>query len=103
MEVHVLAIQARILMAVGLGWMIFGLWLGQDPCTVAWRAAAGACFACWIGGKLIRIVVRTLEDRIAADMAERQLAAEKAEADAHRSNPVLLAAQAQQRAAGRAG
>jgi hypothetical protein len=94
-EVHVLAIQARILLAVGVGWLAFGLWLGQDPVTVAWRAALGAWVACWVGGKLIRIAVRVLEERIASDLAERAL---KAEEEARRANPALVAAK--QRMAG---
>jgi hypothetical protein len=77
METYVLAVQARILMVVGLGWIVCGLWLGQDPATVAWRASAGALGAMWASGWLLRKVVAVLEERMAADMAERELAAQQ--------------------------
>jgi hypothetical protein len=86
MEVYVLAVQARILLLVGLGWIGLGLWQGYDPATIAWRAAIGAMLAMWIAGWLVRQVVAVLEERMAADMAERQLVAEKAVA-AQQANP----------------
>jgi hypothetical protein len=80
MEVYVLALQARTLRWVGLGWIVIGLWLGCDPTTVAWRAAIGAVIAMIIAGWLMRRVVAVIEERVAADMAERLLAAEQATA-----------------------
>lgn len=77
MEVYVLALQARVLLLVGIAWIALGLWLGFDPATVAWRAAIGALVAMWIAGWLARRVVAVLEERVAADMTERQLAAEQ--------------------------
>ena len=50
MDVQLLAIQARVLMWVGLAWLAFGLWQGFDPATVAWRAALGAFVAMWLAG-----------------------------------------------------
>ncbi len=78
MEVYVLALQARVLKWVGLAWLALGLWLGFDPTTVAWRAAIAAVVAMIAIGWLVRRVVAVIEERMAADMAERQLAAEKA-------------------------
>lgn len=82
MEVYVLALQARVLMAVGLGWLGLGIWLGFDPATVAWRAAIGALLAMMAVGWLARRVVEVIEERLAIDMAERQMAVEKAAAEA---------------------
>lgn len=81
MEVYVLALQARVLMAVGLIWLAVGLYLGFDPTTVAWRAAIAAFAAMVAIGWLARQVVAVIEERIAADMAERQLKAEQAAAE----------------------
>jgi hypothetical protein len=81
-DVHLLAIQARVLLWVGLAWLIFGLWQGFDPATVAWRAALGAFVAMFISGKLLRIVSGVINDRLATELAERQMAAEKAAAAA---------------------
>ncbi len=77
MEVLVLAAQARVLMWVGFAWLALGLWQGLDPATVAWRAALGALAAMWVSGWLLRVVVKVMNERITADMAERQLAEEK--------------------------
>lgn len=82
MDVHLLAIQARVLLWVGLVWLTFGLWQGFDPATVAWRAALGAFVAMFIAGKLLRVVTGVINDRMTTDMAERQLAAEQAAAAA---------------------
>ena len=81
-DVHLLAIQARVLLWVGLAWLTFGLWSGFDPATVAWRAALGAFVAMFITGKLLRVVTGVINDRMTTDMAERQLAAEQAAAAA---------------------
>jgi len=82
METYLLAIQARILMAVGLAWLFAGiLWWNQDPFTVAWRASLGAFIAMWLGGKLLRMIGMIIEERLAADEAERRLAEERAEAE----------------------
>jgi hypothetical protein len=81
-EIHILAIQARVLMWVGLAWIALGLWLGYDPATVAWRAALGAVVAMWLVGKLMRAVVGVINERMTADLAERQAAADKAAAAA---------------------
>ena len=90
MEVYVLALQARVLLWVGLGWLILGLWLGFDPATVAWRAALAAVAAMLAIGWLARRVAAVIEERVAADMAERQLAAEKAaEAEAKAAKAAL--------------
>ncbi len=78
MDVHLLAIQARVLLWVGLAWLTFGLWQGFDPATVAWRAAVGAVVAMMIAGKLLRIVSGVINDRLATELAERQMAAEQA-------------------------
>ena len=79
METHLLAIQARMLLFVGLAWLAAGiLWWGQDPITVAWRAALGAFIAMWLGGKLLHLVSAIVEERLTADEAEARLAAEEA-------------------------
>jgi hypothetical protein len=77
-EVHLLAIQARLLLWVGLGVLIAGLWLGVTPWTCAWRAAVAALVAMWVGRWLLSKVMLVIEERMAADMAERQLAEEAA-------------------------
>ena len=82
METYLLAIQARILMAVGLAWLFAGiLWWNQDPFTVAWRASLGAFVAMWLGGKLLRMIGTIIEERLAVEEAERRLAEEQAEAE----------------------
>jgi hypothetical protein len=78
METHLLAIQAKILLWTGLGWLVIGLYLGQDPTTVAWRAALGAFAAMWCVGKLLHQVAGVIEEAAAAHATEQQLAAEKA-------------------------
>ena len=77
MEVHVLAIQARVLLWVATAWLLLGLWLGYDPATVAWRAAIGACVAMWLTGKLLHVALGVINERMAADLADRQMVAEK--------------------------
>lgn len=81
MDIHILAVQARLLLWIGLGWLALGLWQGQDPLTVAWRAALAGLIAVWLGGKLLRMIAGVMEEHLAAELAERQLAEESALAD----------------------
>ncbi len=74
MEPSIVRIQARVLQWVGLGWLVVGLWLGFDPVTVVWRAALGAAAATVAAGWLLRIAAAAIEERIASDMTERELA-----------------------------
>lgn len=78
MDVHLLAIQARVLMWVGLVWLTFGLWQGFDPATVAWRAALGAFVAMWLAGYFLRVVSGVINERMTTELAERQMAKEQA-------------------------
>jgi hypothetical protein len=78
METILLAIQARVLLWVGLGYVGVGLWLGTDPATLAWRAPLAAVGAMIVAGWLLRQVAKVVEERVATDIAERQLAAEQA-------------------------
>ena len=71
MEVHILAIQARALLWVGIGWLVIGFALGTDPATLAWRAALGALAAMWVSGLLLRIVAGVINERLAADLVAR--------------------------------
>jgi hypothetical protein len=89
MDTILLAIQAKILMWTGLGWIGIGLWLGFDPLTVACRAALAALLVMWLSGKMLRQVSLVIEERAAADAAEAQLAAEKAAEKAEK--PLVLA------------
>ena len=99
METHLLAMQAKILQWIGLSWLAYGvLWLGQDPLTVAWRAALGAVFAMWVGGKLLRMVAQVIEERMAIEAADAQLAAEQAAAIA--ATPAGIAAMAKKNGLG---
>ncbi len=82
MDVYLLAIQARVLLWVGLAWLVFGLWQGFDPATVAWRAALGAFVAMWISGKLLQVVAGVINDQMTSELADRQLAQEQAAAAA---------------------
>lgn len=82
MDVHLLAIQARVLLWVGLAWLAFGLWQGFDPATVAWRAALGAFVAMWLAGYFLRVVSGVINERMTSELAERQLAQEQAAAAA---------------------
>ena len=82
MEVHLLAMQARVLLWVGLGWLVLGIGLGQEPTLVAFRAAIGAFAAMWIAGWLLRKVVAVIEERLAQDELERQEAEAAAAAKA---------------------
>jgi hypothetical protein len=80
-EPYLLAIQARVLLGVSVGWLLLGIVvLGQDPLTVAWRAVVGACVAMIVVGWLLRQVAGVIEERLALDLAERQLTEEQARA-----------------------
>jgi hypothetical protein len=73
-EIAILAIQARVLCAVGIGWMAFGLWMGFDPWTVLWRAAVASVIAMVVTGKLLRVVVDQVNDRIGQEIADQEAA-----------------------------
>ncbi len=97
METILLGIQARVLLWVGLGYVGFGLWLGTDPAALALRAPLAAVAAMFIAGWLLRQVANVVEERVAADIAERQLAAEQAALKAEAPGMhALHAAQARQ-------
>jgi hypothetical protein len=74
-ETTILAMQARALLAVGIGWLAVGLWNGYDPLTVTWRAAVAATVAMWLTGKLLRIVAIAIGDKVSNEMAERETSA----------------------------
>jgi hypothetical protein len=100
METILLAIQARVLLTVGLLYLGLGLYLGTAPTTLAWRASLAAVVAMTIAGWLLRQVALVIQERMAADIAERQLAAEQAAAAAAAAAaPPTPAAQIQNRAA----
>jgi len=87
-EPYLLAIQARVLLGVGLGWLLLGIVvLDQDPLTVAFRAIIGAVVAMVASGWLLRQVAAVIEERLALDLAERQLAAEQAALPPPRNRP----------------
>jgi len=65
MHVAVLAWQARILLAVGLGALALGLACGVDPLTATWRAAGAAWLATWIGGWLLRLMAEVVATGLA--------------------------------------
>lgn len=96
MEVHLLAIQARAMLIVGFVYLAAGLWLGTDPATLAWRTALAAVIAVIGSGWLLRRCSAVIEDRMAGDIAERELAAEQA-ATAATTPASHLQAQMQQR------
>jgi len=79
-DIHLLAIQARVLLWVALAWLTFGLWQGFDPVMVAWRAALGALVAMWLSGWFLRKVAGVINERMTSELAERQMAAEQAAA-----------------------
>lgn len=86
MEPFILALQARILSMVGIGWIIVGLWMGQDPVTVTWRAAVAAFVAMVVTGFLLRIAGRAIAERLAEDQAlQAKAMAEAADAKADES------------------
>ncbi len=96
METILLAIQARVLLWVGVVYIGVGLWLGTDPATLAWRAPLAAVGAMIVAGWLLRQVAKVIEERAAADIAERQLAAEQAAKAEQPGMHALRAAQARQ-------
>ncbi len=77
MEIHLLAIQARILAAAALLFIAVGLSFGTDPQTLAWRAGIAAWVTALVGGWLARQVAAVIEDRISQDEAERVMANQK--------------------------
>lgn len=77
MEILLLAIQARVLMGVGMAYVGLGLWLGTDPLVLAWRAPLAALVGMIAAGWLLRQVATVVEERAATELAERQLAAEQ--------------------------
>lgn len=97
MDTILLAIQARVLLWVGLAYIGLGLWLGNDPATTAWRSAAAAVGAMMVAGWLLRQVAQVVEERAAADIAERQLAAEQAAASPQQQVQQQIQQQIQQR------
>lgn len=94
METYLLAMQARVLLWVGVVYIVVGFYLGTDPVTLAWRAPLAAVGAMLAARWLLRQVASVVEERAAADMAERQLAAEQAAAKA--APPGMQALQAAQ-------
>ncbi|MEK7414462.1 MAG: hypothetical protein AAB263_14200 [Planctomycetota bacterium] len=78
MEIHLLAIQARVLLIVGLSYIGLGLWLGTDPTVLAWRAVLAAVLAMVVVRWLLNQVALVIEERAATELAERTLAAEQA-------------------------
>ncbi|TVR46024.1 MAG: hypothetical protein EA402_03330 [Planctomycetota bacterium] len=57
-------IQARILLLTGVGWLAYGLYMGGDPLTIAWRAAAGALIAMVVSGYLLRLGAEVIGQRL---------------------------------------
>lgn len=80
MDVQILSIQARVLLWVGLVWLAAGLWQGFDPAMVAWRAVLGATVAMWLAGFFLRRVQAVITERLASDLAERELASRQQQA-----------------------
>lgn len=81
MAFAILSIQARVLLWVGLLALGIGLWRGVDPLTASWRAALAGVGAMVVTGRLLGIAGDAINDRLASELAERELAA-KAEAKA---------------------
>ena len=73
MEIHLLAIQARILAAATMFFLVVGLLFGTDPQTLAWRAGVAAWVTAAVGGWLARQVAAVIEERISRDESERML------------------------------
>lgn len=97
-EIHLLAIQARILLWCGLGVLTVGLWLGLPPATAAWRGAVAAAVAMWLCGRLLRAAARPIEEQAAAAEAERRLAEEKAQLEKEQAQFEEKVAQVKKRA-----
>jgi hypothetical protein len=102
MEIFLLAIQARVLLVVGMTYIVIGLWMGTDPVALAWRAAVAGFAGMVAAGWLLRQVAGVIEERLAADMAERQEAAELAAAQAAQAANPMNQMQAQAQANARA-
>lgn len=71
-EYTITKIQARILLITGGLWLIWGLWSGGDPLTIAWRATAGGVVAMVISGYLLRLGARIIADRLQEIEAQQQ-------------------------------
>ena len=71
MEIFILAIQARVLVVVGIAWIGIGMWLGIDPMVVAWRAALAALITMVVTGMLLRVGARAIAARLVADNLDR--------------------------------
>lgn len=95
MEVHLLAIQARILLWMALAVAAAGIWIGLSPLTVAWRAALAGVLAMWACRWLLGQVAQVVEERMAQDLADAQLAEEQAQADKAKREMQQTMAQAQ--------
>lgn len=65
MHLVVLAWQARILLAVGLGALALGLYSGVDPLTATWRATAAAWLATWLSGWFLRLMAEVVASGLA--------------------------------------
>lgn len=77
MEVYLLAIRARFMLIVGVAYLAIGFYIGTDPATLAWRTALAALIAVAGSGWLLHRCSAVIEERMASDIAERQLAAEQ--------------------------
>lgn len=88
MEIHLLAIQARILAAAAVCFLAVGLFCGTDPQTLAWRAGIAAWVTAVAGGWLARQVAAVIEERISQDESERLMASQKNEPKSEPAVPV---------------
>ena len=75
MEPQLLRAQALIFKWVGLGWLACGLFIGNDPINVIWRATLAAFLTMLAVGILLRLgtnhIISFLAERLAAE-AEAQ-------------------------------
>ncbi|MDY6868402.1 MAG: hypothetical protein SVT56_10955, partial [Chloroflexota bacterium] len=69
-DIHILAIQGRILAWVGLVWLGVGLWLEVDPLALTWRACLGAWLAMVCSGILLRIAWHACEHGLPVEEGE---------------------------------
>lgn len=80
METIILAIQARILLWVGVGWLVIGLGLGYDPAMVAFRALLAAVATMIVSGWLMRSFTRSITEAAVAARVEQMEQARKDQA-----------------------
>jgi hypothetical protein len=92
METHLLAIQAMVLKWIGLGWLAFGLWLGQDPFTVAWRAALGAVIGMVVFRFLLDRAMHPVQTFLVEEEVMRQAHLETKAQEEHKANTLKAAA-----------